>query len=99
MSIDRRAGLAIAFAMLTASGCGEAEEARPFARRTVALKDLPPTVLDAATKELPGTKFEDAWQEVDKDGKVQFYEVRGRNQNGKVLEVEVSESGRVLKKE
>jgi hypothetical protein len=36
---------------------------------------------------------------VDKDGKVQSYEVRGRNENGKVREVRVSESGQILEME
>ena len=53
-------------------------------------------LLGAAKKALPEIKFEEAWQNLDRDGKLTSYEVRGRASSGKIREVRVSTSGEIL---
>ena len=48
----------------------------------------------AAQKELPGVKFDAAWKESE-GGKAAF-ELRGKNPQGKIRDVKVTEDGRVL---
>ena len=52
---------------------------------------LPSHLVQAAQEKLPGIKFDSALK-----SSKGFYEVRGKAANGKIQEVEVSESGEVL---
>jgi hypothetical protein len=52
---------------------------------------LPPQLLKVAQGQLPDVKFSEVWRK--KDG---VYEIRGKNKQGKVREVEVSPSGQVV---
>lgn len=90
--------VALALALPLAAGC-EAEGPPPAGRRRVAVKDLPATVAGAAKKELPGVDFEEAWENLDRDRKLQSYEIKGRAANGKIREVRVSLAGKVLEAE
>lgn len=81
------------------TGCGEHDADAPFARRTTTVAELPENVSAAAKKELPDVDFSEAWKNVDRDDKLQSYEIRGRNKNGKIREVRVSLDGKILEKE
>lgn len=95
MIIDlRRHVLAVALALV--SGCGEREEGEKFSRRTITVKEVPAAVMEASTKELPGINFTEAWKNVDADGSLHSYEIRGRNAKGKVREVRVAADGKIL---
>jgi len=77
-------------ALLAACGCGEKVERA----EAVPLAEVPPAVMAAATGALPGIKF-DLARKIKVDGQDAF-EIRGKNKRGKVCEVEVSASGKVL---
>ena len=62
----------------------------------VAIKDLPKVVVNAVLKQFPGIKLSEAEKET-KNGET-IYEIEGTLGN-KELEVKVSSSGKVLKKE
>jgi hypothetical protein len=79
--------------VLATWGCGEEEE-RP---ERVAFDQVPAEVKAAAAKALPSVKFDTA-QKIKVDGQ-EVYEVRGKEKEGKIREVEVSASGQVLKTE
>lgn len=99
MIIDMRrhvfVGVAVAFSLV--SGCGEREEEEEqFSQRAVAVKDVPAAVMEASTKELPGVNFTDAWKNVEADGSLHSYEIRGRNAKGKIREARVAADGKIL---
>jgi hypothetical protein len=81
----------LAFVLLAACGCGE-EEAKPL--EPVPLEKLPAGSLEAASKSLPGIKFERA-RKAKFNGQDAF-EIIGKDKRGKTREVEVSTSGKVL---
>lgn len=91
--------LVLATALVAPSGCGEVEEKEGFSRKPVTVDALPAPVGDAAKKALPGIKFDDAWQNLDRQGNLLSYEVKGRAANGKIREVRVSPSGEILEME
>lgn len=63
----------------------------------IALDKIPAEVTAIARKELPGVDFEKAW--TGKADAETAYEIRGRSKDGKVREVKISASGKVLEKE
>jgi hypothetical protein len=71
-------------------GCGE----RPKSDEAVPLDKVPPVVMEAARKSLPGYTFDTVFK-MKVDGKDAF-EVRGKDKRGKVREVEVSTTGEIL---
>jgi hypothetical protein len=57
-------------------------------------------VRDAARKAVPEAKLDEAWKNLDGEGKLHSYEIRGRNPaNGKSREVRVSIKGEILEQE
>jgi len=87
---------AVSVSAALAAGCGEREEEEQFARRTITVKEVPASVMDSAGKELPGVDFTEAWKNVEADGALHSYEIRGRNANGKIREVRVAADGKIL---
>ncbi len=63
----------------------------------IAVDKVPASVMEVAKKELPGVEFDKAWS--GKSGSEAAYEIRGQNEKGKVREVRISASGKVLEKE
>ncbi len=80
-------------ALALSAGCGEEKELI----ETVPLDKLPPGVLKTAEKTLPDVKF-DLARKIKLEGKP-AYEVRGKNKEGKIREVEVDEAGKVIEVE
>lgn len=74
------------------SGCGKA--AAPKTKSAVPLDQVPAVVMKAAQKKEPDVKFNTVIKSAEG-----FYEVQGKTKAGKIIEVEVSETGDVLKVE
>ena len=64
------------------------------AKEVVPLDDLSADVMSAAKKTLPDVKFESA-RKIKVNGE-DVFEIRGKMPNGKIREVEVSTSGKVV---
>ncbi len=58
----------------------------------VPLEQVPNAALKAARARLPDIKFDQAWKLPGRDA----YELRGKTNTGKIREVEVTSSGRIL---
>jgi hypothetical protein len=72
--------------VLLLCGCGGKSDGA-----AVPLEKLPTGFLDTARKTLPNVKFESAWRLANGT-----YEIRGKDKNGKVREVEVGPDGAVV---
>jgi uncharacterized membrane protein YkoI len=79
-----------ALLFLLATGC----ESKPKSDDIVPIEQVPANVMESARKQLPGFTFDTVYK-MKIEGK-DAYEVRGKDQRGKVREVEVSASGEVL---
>jgi hypothetical protein len=86
----RRTFLAAAIA-LAALGCGDDE---PEGAQSVPIDQVPPRLMEVARKQLPGIPFDRAYK-IDVGGK-DAYEIRGKDSQGKIREVEVSQDGQVI---
>src|SRR5260370_13998216 len=95
------AGVVAAALLLQASpGCGEHDEPPGTTKKAIALDKVPKAVNGAAARTLPGVKIGEAWENIDREGKLQSYEIRGRvPSSGKIREVRVDPSGKVLEVE
>src|SRR5436309_2226728 len=87
----------MALALVLAPGCEREEQ--PASRQPISMSELPVVVRDAAKKALPEITFNEARKNLDRDGKLQSYEVKGRAPNGKIREVRVSLTGQILEME
>lgn len=72
------------------AGCGS----EPPPTTVVPISDLQPDLLEVAQKALPHVKFESA-RRIKANGE-DAYQIRGKLPTGKVREVEVSVSGKVI---
>ena len=100
--ITRRDGLRLcALVLLAPFGCGEHEngEEVPVSRKTVSVQDVPPDLMAAAKKALPGIEFNQAWQNFNKEKVLFSYEIKGKAANGKIREVRIGLDGAVLEME
>jgi hypothetical protein len=79
--------------ILAAAGCGRQTETQ----ETIPLDQLPAGALDLAKKELPDVKFEVARKAKFKGQDA--IEIRGKNKGGKIREVEVDLTGKLLEVE
>jgi hypothetical protein len=92
--------LVISCAVVVFGGCGDVDEPRGLTKQAVAFDDVPESVRDAARKAVPGVKLGEAWKNLDGEGKLHSYEIRGRNPaDGKIREVRVSLTGEILESE
>lgn len=76
--------------LLLAAGCGEAMESK----EAVPMDKLPAGALDLAKKELPDVKFDSARKATYKGQDA--IEIRGKDKQGKIREVEVDLTGKLL---
>jgi hypothetical protein len=72
-----------------AVGCGHGES--NVGKKVVPMDQVPEVVLKAAREKLTDVKFDEVWQKPNGD-----YEVRDKNKQGKVREVEVNPKGEVV---
>ena len=63
----------------------------------VPIGEVPEDIKNIAQEKLPDIKFDTAWKI--RVGGEDAYELRGKNQRGRVREVEVSASGKILEVE
>ena len=74
------------------AGCGKGNA--PKAKSVVPIEQVPAVVMKAAQKKEPEVAFNKVIRAPDG-----IYEVQGKTKSGKILEVEVTESGEVTKVE
>ncbi|MGC8638752.1 MAG: hypothetical protein ACP5XB_02605 [Isosphaeraceae bacterium] len=93
--------LTLGFALSSAVvGCGDPDQPRGLTKKAVAFDDVPDALRGAARKAVPKVDFKEAWQNLDSQGKLHSYEIRGRqNSDGKIREVRVSLTGEILESE
>jgi hypothetical protein len=87
--------LSTAVILLASFGCGGGGEQE--SAQSVPIDQVPPTIMEVARKQLPGLKFDRAYK-IDVNGK-DAYEIRGKDSQGKIREVEVSQDGEVIEVE
>lgn len=76
--------------LLLLEGCGSVASSGT----TMPIDKVPANLIDVAKKEVPGLKLENAY--VFESGGKKIYEIRGTNAKGKLIEVEVDETGKVV---
>jgi hypothetical protein len=81
-------------------GCGESELPPGLTKKAITIDQVPSEARGAAKKAIPSVVFNEAWQNLDGQGKLHSYEIRGRQaSDGKIREVRVSLSGEILESE
>jgi hypothetical protein len=92
--------LVVACTVAVLGGCGEHDEPAGLTKQKVTFDDVPSPVRDAARKAVPGVKLDEAWKNLDGQGNLHSYEIRGKNPaDGKIREVRVSLTGEILESE
>ncbi len=82
------------------AGCGDADLPPGLTKKAVAFDQVPDGLRAAARKAIPKVDFNEAWQNLDREGKLHSYEIRGRqSSDGKIREVRVSTTGAILESE
>ena len=79
--------LLLILAFLLFAGCGRETPSG----QNVPLDKVPQEVMDVAKQKLPGITFEQAWTTPTGN-----YEVRGRDKNGKVRDIQLKPSGEIV---
>jgi hypothetical protein len=94
-------GTVLGLSLAVLAGCGDRDEPGGLTKQGVAFGDVPEPIRDAARKALsPGVKLDEAWKNLDGQGKLHSYELRGKNAaDGKIREVRVSLTGEILESE
>ena len=93
-------GVALAVTVFVFPGCGEHDLPTGITKKAVKYDEVPDNVRAAAKKAIPGVDFKEAWQNLESEGKLHSYEIRGKNAtDGKIREVRVSLTGEVLEQE
>jgi len=91
---------ALAAAVLWFPGCGDRDQPPEMTKQAVKFDEVPAPVRDAAKKAIPGVNLNEAWKNLDREGKLHSYEIRGKNAaSGKIREVRVSLTGEILEME
>jgi hypothetical protein len=82
------------------AGCGDSDLPPGLTKKAVAIGEVPDGPRAAAKKSIPNVDFKEAWQNLDSQGKLHSYEIRGRqSSDGKIREVRVSPTGEILESE
>ncbi len=91
---------ALAAALSCAHGCGEHDLPPGTTKSATKFDEVPENVRAAAKKAIPGVEFKEAWKNLNSEGKLHSYEIRGKNAaDGKIREVRVSLTGEILEME
>jgi hypothetical protein len=81
-------------------GCGDHDEPPGMTKQAVTFDEVPEDVRAAASKAIPQVKFKEAWKNLDREGKLHSYEIRGKNPaDGRIREARVSTKGEILEME
>jgi len=80
-------------------GCADPDRPPGLSKRSVPIAEVPEAVMAAAKKAIPGVDFKESWKNVDREGKLHSYEIRGKTGNGKTREARVSTDGKILELE
>jgi hypothetical protein len=75
--------------LLVVCGCSKQSK-----NETLTIEKVPEKLMAVARETLPDTNWVNAYK-FEKDGEV-IYEIRGKNEKGKIVEVEVNEEGKVV---
>jgi hypothetical protein len=85
---------------LSFGGCGGSDLPPGITKKAISFDQVPTPLLKAARKSISNVDFKEAWQNLDAQGKLHSYEIRGRQaSDGKIREVRVSTAGEILESE
>jgi hypothetical protein len=71
-----------------------------LSKKAIDVNEVPDTLRAAAKKAVSNVQFNEAWQNLDPQGKLHSYEIRGKqSSDGKIREVRVSPAGEILESE
>ena len=85
---------------VSVAGCSDADLPPGITKKSIAIEEVPDNLRAAAKMEIPKVEFKEAWQNLDAQGKLHSYEIRGRqSSDGKIREVRVSVTGEILETE
>ena len=62
---------------LRACGCDDDDVPPGITKKAVSFDEVPEALSEAARKTIPGVEFKEAWQNLDGQGKLHSYEIRG----------------------
>jgi hypothetical protein len=86
--------------LLVSGGCDDGDLPPGISKKAVSFDEVPEALRAAARKTVPGVDFKEAWQNLDGQGKLHSYEIRGKQaSSGKIREVRVSPTGEILESE
>jgi hypothetical protein len=92
--------IALCSVALGFTGCGDHDEPPGTTKQAVKFDEVPENVRAAASKAIPKVNFNEAWKNLDREGKLHSYEIRGKNPaDGRIREARVSEEGKILEME
>ena len=92
--------LVVLVVSLSISGCDGSDLPPGITKKAVSFDQVPEPLLKAAKKSIPNVDFKEAWQNLDAQGKLHSYEIRGRQtSDGKIREVRVTLAGEILESE
>jgi hypothetical protein len=85
---------------LTFGGCDGSDLPPGITKKAISFDQVPVPLLTAARKTISNVDFKEAWQNLDAQGKLHSYEIRGRQaSDGKIREVRISTAGEILESE
>ena len=85
---------------LSIVGCDDADLPPGITKKAISFDQVPAPLLKAARKSISNVDFKEAWQNLDAQGKLHSYEIRGRQaSDGRIREVRVSTAGEILESE
>lgn len=85
---------------LSLGGCDRSDLPPGITKKAISFDQVPAPVVKAAKKSISNVDFKEAWQNLDAQGKLHSYEIRGRQaSDGKIREVRVSLAGEILESE
>ena len=93
-------GLVALTLSLSIGGCDSTDLPPGITKKAISFDQVPAPLLKAAKKSISNVDFKEAWQNLDAQGRLHSYEVRGRQaSDGKIREVRVSTAGEILESE
>jgi hypothetical protein len=85
---------------LVFGGCDGSDLPPGITKKAISFDQVPAPLLKAAKKTISNVDFKEAWQNLDPQGKLHSYEIRGRQaSDGKIREVRLSPDGEILESE